>query len=351
MNDRVNSQAPCKNDISATVSAPGRLHCGLFAVGDQTARRFGGLGIMVREPRTEISIRPSSGLQIIATGSGMDRENGPGVERAVGQTVDHWLGQYRSQLSSERNVHAATANELNIEIRIDRVPARHSGFGSGTQLAFATAAALFRMFGLPMPGPAELAPVLHRGMRSAIGTFGFYEGGLLVDRGNTAEEPLAPLDFHVDFPGHWPIVIATPGNAIGLSGWKERAAFSRISPTTCSTQQESIDLVNKEIVPAVVSADYQRFAPAIYELGFRSGMCFQEVQGGLYNGPEIESLVEFIRETGIQATGQSSWGPAVFAVVDDEHVAEELSAAIEKRFDDCDVFVTRADNTGMRSSK
>src|SRR5262245_45290534 len=38
------------------VSAPSRLHFGLLAAGEYVARRFGGIGVMVERPATEVTV-------------------------------------------------------------------------------------------------------------------------------------------------------------------------------------------------------------------------------------------------------------------------------------------------------
>jgi len=59
-------------------------------------------------------------------------------------------------------------------------------------------------------------------------------------------------------------------------------------------------------------------------------------------------LVRFIRQQGVQGVGQSSWGPAVFAVVRDNDQAEQLANRIQRRFTlgISEVFATCAHNQG-----
>ncbi|MEM7456176.1 MAG: hypothetical protein AAF456_17655 [Planctomycetota bacterium] len=53
-------------------------------------------------------------------------------------------------------------------------------------------------------------------------------------------------------------------------------------------------------------------------------------------------------ESGVAATGQSSWGPTVFAVTRDEESAEELAVQLTSRGNNTSAFVTTADNRGVR---
>ena len=41
------------------VSAPSRLHFGLLSFGNQEGRNFGGVGLMLKEPRVEITATPA----------------------------------------------------------------------------------------------------------------------------------------------------------------------------------------------------------------------------------------------------------------------------------------------------
>jgi len=56
----------------------------------------------------------------------------------------------------------------------------------------------------------------------------------------------------------------------------------------------------------------------------------------------------FVRRQGVPGVGQSSWGPAVFAVTPDQDQAEELADRVRQNFrmGPAEVFVTRASNRG-----
>ena len=338
------------------VSSPSRIHCGLFSVGAPDAAgksTFGGMGIMVEAPRTVVSIEPAAQLAI-ETASTVGHDASAELCHTVHNVVRLWLARYGSHCEefSQRGLNAARllqVEDLPVRIMLEQVPPRHCGFGSGTQLALSVSAALFHGLNQPLAAPEEIAPVVGRGNRSAIGTHGFFSGGLLIDRGKQPDSGLAPLDFRIDFPEHWPILLVVNRNARGAHGADEKAAFRRLPPTPEADRRDSIRLVRDEVVPALTSLDYERFASAVFEFGYRSGMLFQSVQGGPYNGPEIENTIRLIRETGIHATGQSSWGPAVFAVTPDMESAGRLASQLRENVSaSTEVIVTRADNSGVR---
>lgn len=315
-----------------SVSAPSRIHFGLFAVGNLVVRKFGGIGLMIDSPRTilQVSERP----KFLTTGIENER---------VRHFAQKWFSRY-GQLLPAKVEHV---DQLPCQLELLEQPPSHQGLGSGTQLAMTTATALFRYFGLSIPKPDELALTMGRAKRSAIGTNGFFSGGFLVDRGNTVDSPVAPLDFQIDFP-NWPILLVTAHDHHGVSGGDEATAFETIKDVTPEAQQKMIDQVNDLIVPAVAASDYERFAESIYKYGHQSGMFYEEVQGGPYNGAQVTQLVNAIRDCGVKAVGQSSWGPSVYAICKDATTASKLFTTIDQNFGSrCDLNLTHACNRGV----
>jgi beta-RFAP synthase len=177
-------------------------------------------------------------------------------------------------------------------------------------------------------------------------------GGFLVDRGKSNRDELAPLDFRADFPSDWPVLIIMFRGRQGLSGTSENDAFRGLPPVSRRQREEMVRLVRDQIVPAILGQDYDCFASALYSFGRTSGMFFREIQGGPYNGPEVAGMVAQIRETGVQAVGQTSWGPSVYAILDHEERANDLVQRLTKKFGEkIEIIRTRADNQGFRSDK
>ena len=71
------------------------------------------------------------------------------------------------------------------------------------------------------------------------------------------------------------------------------------------------------MVPALIEKDLEVFGEAVYDFNARVGEAFAPVQGGIYADSRIADVIGFVRRQGARGVGQSSWGPAVFAVVDD----------------------------------
>lgn len=321
-----------------SISAPSRLHFGLFSIGDSVARKFGGIGLMIDSPRTIVTASQSESLQIA---------DGP-ENRACWTAIQNWFVGMRLTLRSTLSIDRL--DELPVHIDVESVPSRHAGFGSGTQLALSSVTAVTRLLELPLPRASELAALIGRGKRSGIGSHGFCRGGFLVDRGKLKEERLAPLDFRTDFPESWTIVTVIIEQAAGLWGAQEQNAFSRLPGTSVVKRDEMIEIVRNRIIPGVLHRDFDLFSEGVYEFGHRSGMMFAEIQNGPYNGPQIEELIDRIREFGVKAVGQSSWGPCVFAITRNDKAASQLVEFVHSAYGDrCSIGMTKADNTGAQT--
>ncbi len=145
---------------SVEVVAPSRLHFGMFSFGQRELPQYGGVGVMINRPGLRLRIAPAE--RFAATG--------PLAQRAAAVV---------ELLAKKWHLHELPACRLDMV----EAPPEHVGLGTGTQLALAVAAGLNAFRGQPPKSAAELAALTGRGARSAIGTYGFLHGGLLVERG------------------------------------------------------------------------------------------------------------------------------------------------------------------------
>ena len=76
----------------------------------------------------------------------------------------------------------------------------------------------------------------------------------------------------------------------------------------------------------------RRSARALSAIQAITGRWFAPVQGGTFAPGPSEELVRRMREWGASGVGQSSWGPAVYGIVDGEdagvRLAERVRAAL-----------------------
>jgi beta-RFAP synthase len=310
------------------VAAPSRLHFGLWSMGGE-GRQFGGVGAMIERPGLKLQIDSAAAFAV----------SGPLAGRAL-RFARCWAEFHRLPMPD-------------CQIRISAAPPEHVGLGTGTQLGLAVAAGLNAWCALPAQSPLELALSAGRGLRSAVGTYGFALGGLIVEQGKLPGELLSPLDCRVALPAEWRFVLVRPLGLAGLAGDEEVEAMARQAAVPPAIRDEMIAEVRERLVPAAVTADFSAFADSLYRYGNLAGQCFSSRQGGPYNGPVLTALVERIRSFGFCGVGQSSWGPTLFVVTPSDSVAEHLadqmkSISATAEFDSLDLMVADPCNDGAR---
>jgi beta-ribofuranosylaminobenzene 5'-phosphate synthase len=300
-----------------TVTAPSRLHFGLFGLQQEEGRMYGGVGAMVDQPALKLRVRGSA--DFACTGPLADR---------VQEFAQRW-GKFHSlsQLPACR-------------IEILAAPSSHVGLGVGTQLGLSLAAGLNAFAGLPAASPRELALSVGRGQRSAIGTYGFVMGGLIVERGKLPGEPISPLDCRIDLPEEWRFVLLRPVGWQGLSGEQEEQAIGGLPRVPEEVTERLIATARDELIPAAATANFPQFAESLYRFGHLAGSCFAARQGGPYNGPVLTRLMEWLRSRGYAGVGQSSWGPTLFAAAPDQQTATSLADLIQRELPEGPLEVT-----------
>ncbi|MBX9582559.1 MAG: hypothetical protein K2X87_19815 [Gemmataceae bacterium] len=279
------------------VTAPSRLHFGLFHVpggeGDPAARSFGGVGLMIDRPGVVVSARPAGSWQF------------------EGQLAS------RAQVFAHRLMAGADHPPRPLSVLVERCPEEHTGLGVGTQLGLAVGKAVAVETGGPDPTAAEIAGRVGRGERSAVGVHGFDRGGLVVEPGKLPGEAVSPLVMRVGLPDEWRVAVLVPTGAERWHGSREQRAFAAAErlPRPDGLTDALCRIALLGMLPAAVAGDLAAFGEAVHEFNRRAGEPFAAEQGGAYAGPEVAGLVEAVRVLGVKGVGQSSWGPAVFAVV------------------------------------
>jgi beta-ribofuranosylaminobenzene 5'-phosphate synthase len=336
------------------VQAFGRLHFGLLSPeGEESGRVFGGVGLMISQPDLCLYVEPSEFWSAA----------GPLAERAL-----TFARRFEENCRREENTAILSPHRL----RIERALPAHSGLGSGTQLALSVAKALALSWQLHCDLPT-LAQRVGRGLRSALGIHGFEQGGFMVESGKrplTLPSPpeggegrvrgsVSPLVARQPFPESWRLVLALPtgsssiaSGAAGLHGLSEVAAFAQLKsgPAARARTDALCRLVLLGMLPALGERDVEAFGAALYEFNVRVGEVFAPVQGGLYASSFVAEMVTFLRGLGIAGVAQSSWGPAVVAVVADDERAERVAASLRRRFalSESEVWVSAACNHEAR---
>jgi beta-ribofuranosylaminobenzene 5'-phosphate synthase len=319
----------------ARVETGARLHFGFQNLSLAHERLYGGVGVMVAEPRVVVSAHPA-----------------PTV------ACDH-------PLAHEHAVRACRCLGVpGARVSVEAELPRHAGLGSGTQLALAVLAAVARAHDRD-PRVRERAPVLGRGGRSGVGVAGFETGGFVVDTGHPTERFTTdrPADGEWTVPAvaarhalppTWRFVVALPEADPGRSGESEdasmRSVVERADPTLAD---ELAGLLTRRLLPAVAEGDNARFGAAVGEFGRLNGAWYADAQGGVYRPPAGRIIETLAESPAVSGVGQSSWGPAVYALTDADRADAARAAATDAlTAADADgaVFVTRPRNTGATVS-
>ena len=300
------------------VSAPTRLHFGLLHVpaGDTgdiavSPRRFGGLGLMLASPRVVVRV----------------------------ELAAHWSSEGLSAERAEAFARRVAPEGVCCRVLVEECPPEHSGLGVGTQLGLAVVEALRRELGLPDVSVVELARLAGRGERSAIGVHGSRCGGFVFDAGKLPGQAVGTVLASVPFPD-WPVLLVRPPGDAPWSGDAERHAFARQRTATAAVSARLAQLAYSGVWPALLEGDYVAFGESLHQYNRLAGEPFATDQGGAYASPAITATVVRLRELGVKACGQSSWGPTVFGIC----ASREQAEAVRHELAGVEAQVTAADN-------
>lgn len=305
------------------VVAPARLHLGMFDPAGTLGRQFGGIGVAIGRP--QVVLEAKIGRELSA--------DGPGASR-----VQTFAQRYLAANGIQTGAHLSVK---------ENIPG-HVGLGSGTKLALAVAHALATLYDQTLD-PAILAQAVGRGSRSAIGLWTFAQGGMVVEGGQWPDrDDLAPLLMRYPMPASWACVLAVPEGAHGLSGEVEDEAFQNISPSR--EQAATIShVVLMSLLPALAEGRLDEFGPALTQVQRLVGECFSPVQGDRFANPVSAELIEGMLDWGAAGAGQSSWGPAVYGLVEGRDQGQALKEHVQTMLGDRGwVELVAFDNDGVR---
>lgn len=287
------------------VEAAARLHFGVLDLRGSLGRRFGGLGAAIPSPSLLLEASPAAEVTVA----------GPDAERAA-EFARRFLEHHGVGGGARLTVHRS-------------IPP-HSGLGSGTQLGLSVARALAELYRLPTAAPS-LALAVSRGRRSAIGTWSFAYGGFIVEGGHRPQErTVAPLLGRYEVPESWRYVVAVPPGEPGLSGEAESTAFERLPAPPERDPERVAHLVLMQLLPCLVEGDLPGFGAALTAIQRLTGAWFAPSQGGIFAPGLGPGLIARMTEWGAAGVGQSSWGPAVYGLVEGADRSRTLAGRLRE---------------------
>jgi beta-RFAP synthase len=308
------------------VTTGSRLHFGLFAHGRSGGRQFGGMGVMIDNPGFAIRARPAAVDEL---------------------HCGRWAKRVTKLLSRLRLTSKSGAPLPALRLEIAHAPPAHVGLGSGTQLGMALATICSILGGEDEVPAVELARRAGRGLRSAVGLYGFRQGGLVVEAGKQTPDEISPLVARIDFPADWRFALVRPQGVTGLAGSEEMTGFARLAPMPESLTNRLCRLALTEVVPAAIEHDFEQASAAIGQFGRLVGEYFAPVQGGILADDRMRRLAEKV-PSNLRGVGQTSWGPTLFILCPGADVARDLSADLagDSAAADCEFTIAAPLNRG-----
>ena len=277
------------------VAAPARLHLGFLDPAATLGRRFGSVGLVLNGLDTIVEISRADTDRFDAFGGG---------DAALARAIEHL-----------RTLRAATRCTAPVRLALRAAAPMHAGLGSGTQLALAVGTAFSRLFDVGL-GSGALAVMLGRGARSGVGIAGFDHGGLLLDGGPRADGAPAELLARLALPAVWRVIVALDPRVQGLSGAGEKAALASLPPLAHAVSAEICHEVLMRLLPGAAGAEFEPFAAGVSHIQRLLGDHFAPAQQGRrFTSPAVAALMDWIGSHALAGIGQSSWGPAGFAIV------------------------------------
>jgi len=307
---------------SVQVTTGARLHFGLF----DTRSPFGGVGMMTDHPETRVIVSAADRFEP----GDQDAERLTQIARRVIAFASGRGATDSSETADTADLATGPLAESTdglplCRIHVEAAAPAHRGFGSGTQLSLAVSLALCHWLGLRPSRQELVSGIAQRGRRSAIGSIGFFEGGVLFEDGSVDDfGELMPVR-RVEPPIDWRVVLIQPPSAGDLiSGDAETEAFAALA-TAPAGVRDDLQRRGAGLLDACQDGDFDRFASELTQFNRRSGGLFTKQQGGPYHGRQVADVIELVRRSGGSGYGQSSWGPTVFAVCASDAAAQELS--------------------------
>lgn len=311
-----------------TIKSPSRLHLTLIDMNAQLGRVDGGAGISMASPHVVVSAEKSDTIEVVG---------------------DSFLAE--RMISAVKQV---LPEDEGISLNIEEDMLAHVGFGSGTQAALSAAAAVNELYSLDM-SVRELAIAVGRGGTSGIGVASFEMGGFIVDGGHrfsnkgsfypssASRADPAPVLFRHDFPD-WDIVLALP-DTTGAHDAKEVNIFQKECPIPLHEVQELSHIILMKMMPAIIEQDIETF-----------GYCINHIQSIGFKKREVSlqhqvvrDVMALMQDSGAYGAGMSSFGPAVYGVVENHEDASYIQEDVQELLDRTiggKVLVTKANNTG-----
>ncbi|HSI45639.1 MAG TPA: beta-ribofuranosylaminobenzene 5'-phosphate synthase family protein [Methylophilus sp.] len=288
---------------SVSVATYGRLHLGFFNLSGEAGRRFGSVGVAIDAYQTalKLSAQPQQ------------------------TAIDPWASGIL-----QRHLKSLTV-DTPLDLYIQQAIPRHSGLGSGTQMALAIGAGVNTLLDHPVYSD-QIAAAHQRGSRSGIGIATFDYGGLVVDGGRGPNTSVPPLLARHAFPEAWHFLLIVDQSTDGLHGSGEKNAFKQLPPLGSAATYDIQHKLLMQGLPALIEQDFQAFSEFVGALQSYNADYFAPAQNGRYASQSVARILDAFFQQGYLGIGQTSWGPTGFVLFPSKAEAMQQQAALLQQY-------------------
>ena len=322
------------------IKSPARLHFGQLDLNGDIGRIYGGSGVGIKEPYCKMKFKKSD--KIIVKGKKSQE-----IKKTLEKLIDVLIG--KSLLN----------NNMGVIVEVENILPFHSGLGSGTQIGLTLAEGINNLYnlGLDKFKIAELVDRKHS--RSAIGFGAFYYGGFITDGGRITKEKendnyLPPILFQEKIPVDWCFIIILPSlDKEKIAGEKEIKTFKKLEKMDIDICAKNSHHLLLGMLPALKEKDIKKFSTHLNIIEDNAADYFSEIQSGRYTSKYSQEILTFLEEHGVLGRGQSSWGPSLYALIENKERAKKIKEKILTKFTKIinKIYITSAENGGAKITK
>ena len=327
------------------IKTPSRLHMTLIDLNGSYGRADGGIGLTIDKPNFILK--------------GESSEKAISINFKDNITDEQIKKEYARKItSSAEDIISHFSLEDGFHFTVEEAYPPHSGLGSGTQISLATAKLICKFNEINMDC-ISLGNILGRGGSSGIGIGAFDNGGFIVDGGHDLKDkegsvlpsstnPAKPpkLIGRYDFPKDWELVVGISQADTTVTGVREDDIFEKYCPVPQKEVEKLSYIIFMNLIPFLLEKNIEAVGDAInriQELGFKNVEVTRQSQN-------VRDLMDYMRQFGAYGVGMSSFGPAVYGLVD-KYNKDVFEATQEYLGENGIVFKTKAQNKGYELKK
>lgn len=327
------------------IKTPSRLHMTLIDLNGSYGRSDGGIGLTINKPNFTLHCETAEKGITIDFDEQITEEE---IKKEAIKKITKSTEKIISHFNLEENFHFIVK---------DAYPP-HSGLGSGTQMSLAAAKLICEINEIKISS-IDIGAILGRGGSSGIGMGAFDQGGFIVDGGHDLKDkegsvlpssinPAKPpqLIGRYDFPEEWEVVVGICNADTTVTGMKEDDIFEKYCPVPKNDVEQLSHIIFMNLIPFLLEKNIEAVGDSInniQKLGFKNVEINRQTR-------KVKDLMKNMNEFGAYGVGMSSFGPAVYGLIDKRN-QDVLKVTEDYIGDEGIVFKAKPQNHGYEIKK